>query len=94
MLWKTRMPCLKSEKQSVISSFNFTGKHLCQSLFFIKVPGFSSIKKETLTQVFTYEFCQISWNSFFTEHLLATASGVIKTFLRISQEKSFVRVPF
>ena len=32
------------------------------------------IKKETLAQVFSYEFCQISKNTFFTEHLRATAS--------------------
>ena len=28
-----------------------------------------------LAQVFSWEFCEISKNSFFTEHLLATASG-------------------
>ena len=32
------------------------------------------IKKETLAQVFSCEFCQISKNTFFTEHLWATAS--------------------
>ena len=26
------------------------------------------IKKETLAQVFSYEFCEISKNTFFTEH--------------------------
>ena len=31
------------------------------------------IKKETLAQVFSCEFCEISKNTFFTEHLLATA---------------------
>ena len=36
-----------------------TGKHLRQSNF---------IKKETLTQVFSSEFCEISKNRFFTEH--------------------------
>ena len=35
---------------------------------------FSFIKKETLAQVFSFEFCEISRNSFFTEHLRATAS--------------------
>ena len=33
------------------------------------------IKKETLTQVFPCEFCEISKSTFFTEHLWATASG-------------------
>ena len=32
------------------------------------------IKKETLTQVFSYEFYEISKNTFFTEHLLVTDS--------------------
>ena len=41
----------------------FTGIHLCQSLF---------IKKETLVQVFSCEFCEISKRSFSTEHLRTT----------------------
>ena len=31
-------------------------------------------KKETLAQVFSCEFCEISKNTFFTEHLWTTAS--------------------
>ena len=42
-----------------------TAKHLCQSLF---------IKKETLAHVFSCEFCEISKNTFYKEHLWATAS--------------------
>ena len=41
----------------------FTGKHLCQSLSFHKV------EKETLAQMFCYEFCEISKNAIFAEHL-------------------------
>ena len=48
----------------------FTGKHLCQSLFFKK----DFIKKEALAQVFSCEFCEISKNTIFTEHLWTTAS--------------------
>ena len=33
------------------------------------------IKKEALTQVFLCEFCEISKNTFFTEHLWETASA-------------------
>ena len=33
------------------------------------------IKKDTLAQVFSCEVCEISKNTFFTEHLWATASG-------------------
>ena len=49
----------------------FCKKHLGQSL-----PGAASnfIKKETLAQVFSCEFCEISKNTFFTEHVWATAS--------------------
>ena len=43
----------------------FAGKHLCQSLF---------IKRETLTQVFCCEFCKISKNTYFIEHLRTAAS--------------------
>ena len=33
-------------------------------------------KKETLTQVFSFEFCEIFKNTFFTEHLQTTASKI------------------
>ena len=36
------------------------------------------IKKETLALVFSCEFCEISKNAFFTEHLWTTASGIKK----------------
>ena len=35
---------------------------------------YNFIKKETLAQVFSYEFCEISKNTFFTKHLWTTAS--------------------
>ena len=38
----------------------FTGKHLCHSLFF---------KKDALAEVLSCEFCEISKNTFLTEHL-------------------------
>ena len=51
----------------------FTGKHLCQSLFFNKiVKACNLIKKETLAQVFSCSFCEISKNTFSTEHLQTT----------------------
>ena len=57
----------------------FTRKHLCQRVFFNKVAGLrpqasNVIKKEALTKVFSCEFCEISRNIFFTEHLRVTAS--------------------
>ena len=77
-----------SVKKGIVRNFaNFTGKHLCQSLFFNKVAGltpatllkkslkaFNFIKKETLAQVLSFEFCKISKNSFSIEHLRTTAS--------------------
>ena len=62
-------------KKGVLGNFaKFTGKHLCQSLFFNKVAGLrpatllkkklwhtcNFIKKDTLAQVFSCEFCEIS----------------------------------
>ena len=44
----------------------FTGKQLCQSFFF---------NKETLTQVFSCEFCEISRNNFFYRTPLVAASS-------------------
>ena len=66
--------------KGVVRNFTkFTGKHLCQSLYFNKVAGLrpeacNFIKIETLAQVFSCEFCEISNNTFFTEHVWATAS--------------------
>ena len=53
----------------------FTGKHLCQSIFLKKAQACNFIKKETLAQVFSCEFWNISKNTFFTEHIRTTASG-------------------
>ena len=68
-----------SVRKGVLRNFaKFTGKYLCQSLFLNKVAGLRPailFKKETLAQVFSCEFCKISKNTFFTEHLLAAASG-------------------
>ena len=82
--------CKFSVRISVLRNFaKFIGKHLCQSLFFNDVAGLrpatllkkklwpeacSFIKQEALAQVFPCEFCEISKSTFFTEHLLVTAS--------------------
>ena len=50
-------------KKGFLNFTKFTGKRLCAALFF------NFIEKETLAQVFSYEFCEISTKSFFTEHL-------------------------
>ena len=46
----------------------FTGKHLYQRLFSDKVAGLACnlIKKESLAQVFSCQFCEISKNTVFS----------------------------
>ena len=75
----------------------FTGKHLCQSLFFNKVAGLrpktcNIIKKETLARVFSCEFCKISENTFFTEHLWTTASFLFNFNMNVSGSGMWKRV--
>ena len=55
---------------------NFTGKHLCRSLSLIKLQAFraANLLKETRTQVFSCEICEIFRNNYFEEHLQSTAS--------------------
>ena len=58
----------------------FTEKHLCQSLFFNEVAGLTPqacnfIKKETLAQVFSFEFYQISKNTFLQRTPLVAGYG-------------------
>ena len=54
-------------KKGVPRNFaKFTGKHMCQSLFFNKVGGLrlaTSLKRD-LAQVFSCEFCEVSKNTF------------------------------
>ena len=50
-------------RKGVLRNFaKFTGNNLCQSLFFNKV---ADLKKETLAQVFSCEFCEIFKDTFF-----------------------------
>ena len=65
-------------QKGVLRNFaKFTGKDLCQSLFFNKVKGLRPailLKKKSLVHVFSCEFCEISKNNFFIKHLRVTAS--------------------
>ena len=45
----------------------FTEKDLCQRPFFKN--SLNLIKKESLAQVFSCQFCEICKNTFFVEHL-------------------------
>ena len=65
-------------KKDIARNFTkFTGKHLYQSLFFNK--------KETLAQMFSCEFSDISQNTLFTEHLWTTASVGIRITSRVAE---------
>ena len=48
--------------------------------FLNKVASLNFVKKETLAQVFSCEVCEVSKNTFFTEHLRATASDISKLY--------------
>ena len=63
-------------KIGVLKNFTkFTGKPLCQNLFFNKI-----LKKETLAQVFSCEFCEFFKNTFLTKRLRTTAFIITKLF--------------
>ena len=51
-----------------------------------KTPVLESLFNKTPTQVFSYEFCDIFKNTFFTEHLPATAFGETEISGTINQE--------
>ena len=76
-----------SIKKGVLRNFaKFTGKSLCQIIFSIKlqVSGLrpaTLLKKEVLAQVFPCEFCKIFKNTFFTEHVWATAFAHVMNLL-------------
>ena len=67
-----------SVRKSVLRNFaKCTGKPLFQSFFFNKVADLrpaTLLKKRFWHRCFFSEFCKISKNTTFTEHLLATAS--------------------
>ena len=64
------------EKKVFLEISQNSQENTCARAFFlIKLQGCNFIKKETLTQVFSCEFCEISKNTFSTEHLQTTASS-------------------
>ena len=66
-------------KKGVLRNFaKLTGKHLCQSLFFIK--------KETLAEVFSCEFFKISEDSFFYRTIIHDKNLDQKSSLLISRK--------
>ena len=65
-----------SVRKGVLRNFaKFTGNCARVSFFNrVEAEACNFIKQETLAQVFSCEFCEISNNTFFAEHLRATAS--------------------
>ena len=58
------------------------GKHLCWSLFLNKVAGLrpATLIKETPAEVLSCDFCKNFKNTFFTEHIWVTGSGIFLSF--------------
>ena len=58
---------------------------MCQSLFFNKAAGLGLkfIKKETLTHVFSCEFCEIFKNTYFYRTPLVATSAVCYFFFGV-----------
>ena len=65
-----------------------------ESLFLIKLlTAATLLKKETLAQVFSCEFCKIFKNTFFTEYLWETASieEYVQILTKIQKEKPLTK---
>ena len=65
-----------------------------ESLFLIKLLTVATLlKKETLAQVFSCEFCKIFKNTFFTEYLWETASieEYVQILTKIQKEKPLTK---
>ena len=64
-----------SVRKGVLRNFaKFTGKHLCQSLFFNKATFATLLKKKLWHRSFPVKFVKFLRALFYTEHLWATAS--------------------
>ena len=80
--FRSNSPEVFCKKGVLRNSAKFTGEQLCQSLFFNKVAGFrplvcNFIYKETVAQVFSCEFCEISKNAFSYRTPLVAASFIL-----------------
>ena len=75
-------------KKGVLRDFaKFTGKHLCYSPFLNKIAGMACnfIKKETLTRVFSCEFCEITKNTFSERTRPVAASHMFSHYIKRSK---------
>ena len=83
--YKRSRPEVFSKKRVIRNLAKFTGKRLSYSY---KSQPFNFFKKETLAQVLSCQFCEISKNSFLHRtHLLAASCFTISVISRIQTKK-------
>ena len=88
ILWKYELKVRSSHwscsvKIGVLKYFaNFTGKHLCWSLFLTESSGLQLFKKVSPAQVFSFGICENFKNTYFEENLWTTASETCSNFTR------------
>ena len=87
MCYRSSRPKVFCKKRVLRNFAKFTGKRLCQSLFFNKVAGLNFIKKETLAEVFSCEFSEISENTFSYRTPPVPASGANEAFVELASFK-------
>ena len=84
-------------KKVVLERFaKFTGKHPCQNILCNKNAGLSLhfIEKETLTQVFSCEFCEIFKITFLPFYLFTHPVSAFVPFSQQNRVTSFVSTSF
>ena len=69
----------------ILIFFQMTLRKILENVFFEALEAFfkkacNFIKKESLAQVFSCEFCEIFKNTFFTEHFRTIASATLTVF--------------
>ena len=90
VLWKYELKVRSSHwsfsvKIGVLKYFaNFTGKHLCWSLFLTESSGLQLFKKVFPTQVFSFGIFENFKNTYFEENLWTTASETCSNFTRVA----------
>ena len=67
-------------KKGILKKFRKIHRKIPVPEFLFRPQVCIFIKKETLAQVFSYEFCKIFKNTFFTEHFRTTASDTHNVF--------------
>ena len=77
--FRSSHPRFSVRKGVIRNLVKFTGKHLCQSVFIKN----NFIKKETLVQVFSFEFCEISKNTWWLNLFYTSLFSIKVIFERV-----------